>query len=57
MSAPQYAVYKGDEFVALGTAEELAKKLGCKPDTIRWYTYPSAKKRTRKNGIAVERVS
>ena len=56
MSEAFYAVYKGDEFVAMGTAKELSKELGCKPDTIRWYTYPSAKKRTRRNGIAVERV-
>lgn len=57
MREATYAVYKGDEFVAMGTAKELSKELGCKPDTIRWYTYPSAKKRTRKNGIAVEKVT
>ena len=51
-----YAAYKGDEFLGMGTAEELGQKLGVKPDTIRWYTYPSARRRSRPDGMAVEKV-
>ena len=33
----EYAVYKGEEFVDLGTAEELAERLGSTKKTILWY--------------------
>ena len=42
----RYAIYKGDELVGFGTAEELASQLGIKPDTVRWWSYPSAQKRS-----------
>ena len=45
----KYAIYKGDEFVAVGTASEIAEQLGIKPDTVRWWSYPSAQKRNRGN--------
>lgn len=45
----RYALYKGDEFVALGTAAEIAAQIGVKPDTVRWWSYPSAQKRNRGN--------
>lgn len=41
----EYALYKGDEIIGIGTAKELAEKLGIKPETIRWYATPSQKKR------------
>jgi|HigsolmetaAR201D_1030396.scaffolds.fasta_scaffold27140_2 hypothetical protein len=46
-----YAVYKGDEMVAMGTAQECAEKLGVRPDYIYWMTTPAGKRRlaTRKN--------
>ena len=31
-----YGLYKGDEFIDVGTAEELAERRGIKPKTIRW---------------------
>lgn len=40
-----YAVYKGDTFLCLGTAEECAKKLGVKRETIKFWTTKSYKKR------------
>lgn len=46
----QYVLYKGDDIVAMGTAEEIAEELGIKPDTVKWYSYPSAQ---RGNIIAV----
>ena len=43
-----YAVYKGDEFIDLGTKNELAKKLNIKPKSIGFMTTPSYKKRIKK---------
>ena len=43
-----YAVYKGDEFIDLGTKKELAKKLNIKPRSIGFMTTPSYKKRIKK---------
>ncbi len=42
---PEYAVYKGDDLLALGTAEECAAKLGVTPKYIYWLTMPTAKRR------------
>lgn len=41
----EYAVYKGDKFLTIGTAEELSKELGVKQETIRFYATPSYHKR------------
>lgn len=55
-----YAVYKGDDFICLGTVKECAKELGVKEDTIRFYMTPVYKKRMTKsssgNYIEVFRV-
>lgn len=37
----EYAVYKEDELLAVGTVRELAKSLGVKERTIRCYGTPS----------------
>ena len=42
---PEFAVYKGDDLLALGTAEECAAKLGVTPKYIYWLTMPTAKRR------------
>lgn len=44
----EYAVYKGDELLAMGTAEECAEVLKVKPEYIRWLTTPTAKRRLAK---------
>lgn len=36
-----YAFYRGDAPVAVGTAEECSKQLGVTVNTIRWYGSPS----------------
>lgn len=41
----QYAVYRGDDLLAIGTAEEIAEKLGIKKETVYFYASPSYKKR------------
>lgn len=47
----EFAVYRGDEIVAMGTAEECAEGLGVSPKYIRWMTTPYGRKLTnsRKN--------
>jgi len=41
----EYAVYKGDDLLAIGTDKECAQELGVTPKYIRWMTTPAAKKR------------
>ena len=55
----QYSVYKGDEFVLMGTLEEVAEKLGVSKSTVRWMSTPAAHKRAEKPGstkMIVEKV-
>lgn len=52
----EYAVYKGDEFLAIGTTKELSKKLNIKEETIRKYATNWAKKRSKGNSLIVFRV-
>ena len=44
----EYAVYKGDRFITMGTDQECAEHLGVKPETIRWYTSPAYQRRLQK---------
>ena len=41
----EYALYKGDDVIAVGTIQEIAAKTNVKPDTIRFYTSPAYEKR------------
>lgn len=41
-----YALYKGDEYIADGTLEEIAEKTGRKLASLKWMLTPTAKKRT-----------
>ena len=47
MRASCYAIYKGDEFIDLGTLKELGEKLGIKPNTVYFYSTPTYKKRIK----------
>ncbi|HFI0151143.1 TPA: hypothetical protein ACGO3A_002038 [Streptococcus suis] len=42
----EYALYKGDKLLAIGTAKELAEKFGVKVATIHFYKSPAYLKRT-----------
>ena len=42
-----YALYKGDEFIDLGTKKELAKKYNIKEHTIVFYASPAYKRRIK----------
>lgn len=48
MGGVTYVVYKGDDVIATGTADECAKLLGVKPRTVRWYASPSAGRRSER---------
>lgn len=43
----EYAIYKGEELLAEGTADELAKLFGVTPKTIRWMSSPTNYKRDK----------
>lgn len=45
----EYYLYEGDEVIATGTIKEIAKKMGVKENTIKFYKNPSYLKR-RENG-------
>lgn len=45
----EYAVYRGDEFVCLGTYKECAAHLGISPETVRFYGSPAHLKRSENN--------
>jgi DNA-binding CsgD family transcriptional regulator len=45
----QYAVYKGEECLAIGNIYQLANKLNIKEATIRFYLTPTYKKRVKKS--------
>lgn len=41
-----YAAYRGDDLVGIGTARELAEKMGITWSTFHYYASPSHLKRT-----------
>ena len=45
----EYAVYKGEECLAIGNIYQLAQKLNVKVKTIQFYTTPTYKKRCKKS--------
>lgn len=48
MNTNEYVLYKGEEVIAMGTAQEIADKLGITKDTVKFYGTPAYKRR-RKN--------
>jgi len=41
----EYAVYRGDELIIIGTLKECAERLSTSEQMIKYYSYPSQKKR------------
>lgn len=41
----EFALYKGDLLVAIGTAEEIARRQGVTAETIRYYSTPAHRRR------------
>lgn len=52
----EYALYKGENCLAIGTIEEIAKKMNVKYKTIYFYTMPTYKKRCKKSKNRLEMV-
>lgn len=46
----EYALYKGDELLAMGTKREIAEQLGISVDTVTLYGTPSHARRISENG-------
>ncbi len=46
MKKSEYALYKGDVLLAIGTIEEIAQRFNVKQKTIIFYQTPSQKRRT-----------
>lgn len=53
--AAEYALYKGDTFVDVGTLEELAKKRGVAVNTIRYFGTP-AYSESNPNGMKLIKI-
>lgn len=49
MKKKQYALYKGDNCMAIGTIEEIAQQTNVKVKTIRFYKTPTYKNRVKKS--------
>ena len=46
-----YAMYKGEEMLAMGTIKEIAEQMGVTVATIRFQTSPAYRKRVKAGGI------
>lgn len=44
----EYALYKGENMLALGTIDEIAKKMGVKKETIAYYKTQAYQNRLRR---------
>lgn len=52
----EFACYKGDEFIAIGTIKELAEKTGYAESTLRFCTHPASRRRNNGNRLIVIQV-
>lgn len=50
MQAKEYALYKGEEIIAMGTKREIAEQLGVSPSTVGYYGTPVYARRTTERG-------
>jgi hypothetical protein len=44
----EYAVYKGESMICIGTIKECADHMGVLPETVKFYTTPTYKRRIEK---------
>ncbi|EPC3895862.1 hypothetical protein ACRZK3_000300 [Listeria monocytogenes] len=52
----EYALYKADELLIIGTVDELAEFQKVKCETILFYATPSYRKRTSEKGLRTIRL-
>nr|DAJ48101.1 MAG TPA: helix-turn-helix domain protein [Caudoviricetes sp.]DAS33631.1 MAG TPA: helix-turn-helix domain protein [Caudoviricetes sp.] len=50
MQVKEYALYKGDELLAMGTKREIAEQLGVSVSTVGYYGTQVYARRTSENG-------
>lgn len=50
MQVKEYALYKGDELLAMGTKREIVAQLGVSASTIGYYGTPVYARRTSEDG-------
>ena len=48
-----YALYKGEEFIDVGTAEEIAERQGMTAKSVRWLAGSKAQKEAEENGANI----
>ena len=53
---PDYALYKGDTFIMIGTIKEIAWYLGVSERTVHFYASPTYMKRNKDNHYIVIRI-
>ena len=52
-----FAAYDGDELVDVGSAEELGRRLGIKPESVAFRATPAyARRHPSRAGIAIYRI-
>ncbi len=61
MAKAEYALYKGDKFIDIGTADELAKKRNVSKRMIYYLSTPTYKRKLKKrkknkNALFVEKI-
>lgn len=62
MQAKEFALYKGEELIAMGTKKEIAEQLGVSASTIGYYGTPVYARRVSESwvfnceGIEIEEV-
>lgn len=54
--AAEYAVYKGDKFIDLGTAEYLSNKFGVPRKTIWYWVTPAYWRKNKGNSLITIRI-
>ena len=50
MQVKEYALYKGEELLAMGTKREIAEQLGVSASTVGYYGTPVYPRRTTERG-------
>lgn len=51
-----YALYRGDEFIDLGTIKEMSKRLHMAEKTLRFYSSPAHFNRIKNEGYMVIKI-
>ena len=49
----EYALYKGENLLAIGTGEEIAKRMGVKKETIAFYKTPAYRRRAKSKNVRI----